>query len=132
MNLPISQLVVGQETYISGQVGLLDGVIVEGGFKAQLRQALSNLRAVLAENGLAPVHVLKVNVFLVNAADFSALNEIYIELFSERPYPARTTVVVAGLPLGALVEVDAIATRSRCHKKTIPPMMLPSESTAGA
>lgn len=95
---------------ISGQVGLDDGRLVEGGAAAQTRQALQNLQAVLAANGLTISDVVKVTVFLTTMDHYAAMNEEYASVFHEQP-PARTTVAVHELPLGALVEVDTWAYR---------------------
>ena len=67
-----------------------------------------NLASVLAEAGLGLDEVVKVNVYLTDMADFAAMNQVYAGVFGE-PFPARTTVAVAALPLGARVEIEAIA-----------------------
>ena len=72
---------------------------------------LANLAAVLSAAGCSFEDVIKVNVYLTDLADFQAVNTIYAEVFTE-PYPARTTVAVAGLPLGAAVKIELVA-RSR-------------------
>src|SRR5437868_861661 len=93
--------------FTSGQVGIdpKSGALVEG-VPAQTRQALANLDAVLAATGLGLGDVVKTTVFLVDMADFDAMNEAYGKLFGGDP-PARSTVAVAGLPKGARVEIDA-------------------------
>nr|WP_254666266.1 Rid family hydrolase [Humibacillus sp. DSM 29435] len=75
---------------------------------AQTKRVFANLSAVLTAAGLTFDNVVKVNVYLTDLADFAAMNEVYAEVFSE-PYPARTTVAVAGLPLEAQVEIELIA-----------------------
>jgi 2-iminobutanoate/2-iminopropanoate deaminase len=96
--------------YTAGQVGLnpSTGELVEGGIEAQTHQVLSNLKNVLeaAESGLN--HVVKTTVFLKDMNDFGKMNSVYAEHFGEHP-PARSTVAVAALPKGALVEIDAVA-----------------------
>lgn len=96
--------------FASGQAGLdpTTGKLVEGGIEAQTRQVLTNIRNVLeaADSGM-PL-VVKTTVFLKNMADFPKMNAIYAEFFTQDP-PARTTVAAAELPLGALVEIEAIA-----------------------
>lgn len=92
----------------SGQVGLADGALVEGGVVAEVRQALANLQAVLEGEGASLDDVVKTTVFLTDAAHFATMNEAYVESFGDHR-PARSTVVVAGLPLGALVEIEAWA-----------------------
>jgi 2-iminobutanoate/2-iminopropanoate deaminase len=96
--------------FTAGQVGLDPATmeLVEGGVEAQTRQALTNLKHVLesADSGLK--FVVKTTVFLQDMADFAKMNSVYAEFFSENP-PARSTVQVAGLPKGALVEIECIA-----------------------
>lgn len=95
--------------FTSGQIGLDSDTraLVEGGFEAQTWQVFRNLRSVLKTAGLGFGDVLKANAFLTDVSDFGSFNEIYAEHFIE-PYPARTTIGVASLPLGALVEVEFI------------------------
>ena len=102
----------GDLVYLSGQTPLdgATGRLVEGGIAAQAAQCLRNLFEVLAAAGLGPEQVVKVNVFLTDMADFGAMNEVYARHF-ERPYPARTTIGVASLPLGARIEIELIAHR---------------------
>ena len=94
---------------VSGQVGHIDYVLVEGGFEEQFRQALENLRGVLSEQGAAMRDVLKVTVLLADIEDFDVMNRIYLEYFDTDRLPARTAFAVAALPFGALVELDAHA-----------------------
>lgn len=106
---PYSPVVrAGDWLIVSGQVGLAGGVIVEGGIEAETRQALANLVAVLATEGATLSEVTKTTVFLRHISDYPVMNEIYVEVFADHR-PARSTVAVAGLPLGALVEIDAWA-----------------------
>jgi len=108
---PFSQAVKGGEAiYLSGQVGHdpATGRLVEGGVAAQTEQALRNLSAVLGAAGRTLDDVVRVGVYLTDMADFSAMNEVYARSFSQ-PYPARTTIGVAALPLGAAVEIDLVA-----------------------
>lgn len=107
---PYSQAVrVGDFVFTSGQLGLDPQTkqLVEG-VQAQTRQALTNLKAILESQGLSLDHVVKTTVFLQNMGDFAAMNEVYATFFPSNP-PARSTVEVAKLPLGGLVEVEAIA-----------------------
>lgn len=96
--------------FLSGQTPLdgATGKLVDGGIEAQTRQCLKNLFAVLAAAGLTSGDVLKCNVFLTDMADFEAMNRAYAEHFSA-PHPARTTIGVAALPLGARVEIEMLA-----------------------
>ena len=106
---PFSQAVsTGELMFLSGQVGLdADGKLVAGGVEAQARQVFANLSAVLESAGKSFGDVVRVGVFLTDMADFAALNAVYAGHFDE-PFPARTTVAVAALPLGAAVEIDVV------------------------
>ena len=111
---PYSQAVAAGETvFCAGQVGLdpASGKLVPGGIAAETARVLANLAAVLAAAGLSLADVVKTTVFLVDLAEFAAMNEVYGRHFTP-PYPARATVQVAGLPAGARVEIEAIAVRS--------------------
>jgi len=108
---PYSQAIgIDGFVFTAGQVGLDPATmeLVEGGIEAQTRQVLTNLTRVLeaADSGLN--FVVKTTVFLQNMSDFAAMNAIYAEFFPEKP-PARSTVQVAGLPKGALVEIECVA-----------------------
>jgi 2-iminobutanoate/2-iminopropanoate deaminase len=110
---PYSQaLERGGVVYCSGQIGLdpASGQLVAGGTAAEADRVLQNLEAVLAAAGLGFADVVKVTIYLVDLADFAAVNEIYGRYVRE-PYPARATVGVAALPRGARVEIDAVAVR---------------------
>lgn len=97
--------------FLSGQTPLGDdGKLVDGDIGAQTTRCLRNLSAVLALAGLDEADVVKANVFLVDMDDFEAMNAAYEKHFGE-PQPARTTIGVAALPLGARVEIEAIARR---------------------
>lgn len=112
---PYSQAVwTGNLLYCSGQTPIdpATGTLVDGGISEQTRQAFNNLEAVLAEAGMSMDQVIKVNVYLASMAHFAGMNQVYQERFSP-PYPARTTVAVAGLPLNALVEIELIAEKSQ-------------------
>lgn len=98
--------------FLSGQTPIdpATGRLVEGSAEAQTRQCLSNLATVLAAAGLDAADVVKCNVYLTDMDDFPAMNRAYAAAFDE-PYPARTTIGVASLPLGAAVEIEMIARR---------------------
>ncbi len=100
----------GDLVFTSGQIGLdpATQTIVTGGVEAETRQALTNLKHVLAEAGSGLDRVVKTIVFLKDMADFPAVNAVYAEFFPENP-PARSTVAVAGLPKGAAVEIEVVA-----------------------
>lgn len=116
---PYSQAVVsGDLVFCSGQVALdpATGELRGAGVAAdEARLALANLRAVLEAAGCAPGDVVKTTIFLVDMADFGAVNSVYAEVFGGpgQVPPARSTVAVAGLPRGARVEIDAVALRRR-------------------
>jgi 2-iminobutanoate/2-iminopropanoate deaminase len=100
----------GRLVFTAGQVGLVPGTrdLVAGGVAAQARQALENLKTILEAGGAGLETVLKTTVFLADMNDYAAVNDVYAEFFSEDP-PARSAVQVAALPIGALVEIEAIA-----------------------
>jgi 2-iminobutanoate/2-iminopropanoate deaminase len=108
---PYSQAIrVDGFVFCSGQVGLdpATGKIVEGGVAEQTRQVLDNLAAVLAAANLTFEAIVKTTIFLVDINDFATVNAIYGERMGTPP-PARSTIAVAALPLGARVEIEAIA-----------------------
>jgi 2-iminobutanoate/2-iminopropanoate deaminase len=107
---PYSQGIrAGELVYTAGQVGIdpTTGDLVEG-VAAQAERALRNLTAILDAAGVALDRVVKTTIFLADMGDFATVNEVYASHFSA-PYPARSTVAVAGLPKGALVEIEAVA-----------------------
>jgi 2-iminobutanoate/2-iminopropanoate deaminase len=108
---PYSQAIRwGNILFLSGQVGVdpASGKLVEGGVVDQARQIFKNLAAVLAAAGINSRRLLKTTVFLKDMAHFKAVNDVYAAEVPP-PYPARATVAVAELPLGAEVEIEAIA-----------------------
>ena len=108
---PFSQAIeVGGFLYFSGQVGQdpATGKVVEGGIVAETERVFRNLSAVLKAAGKSFDDVARAGVYLTSMSDFVALNGIYAKYFSP-PFPARTTIAVAALPLGACVEIDLVA-----------------------
>lgn len=101
---------VGGFLFTAGQIALdpKTGNLVEGGIAAQTRRVLENLKAVLEASGSSMDRVVKATVYLKNMGDFGAMNEIYGEYLGKAK-PARSTVAVAELPRGALVEIDLVA-----------------------
>lgn len=99
----------GDFIFVSGQVAQdpRTGKVVEGGVDRQTEQVLHNLGEVLSAAGKSFSDVVRVGVYLTNMAEFSAMNAVYAKHFKE-PYPARTTIAVAALPLGAAVEMDLV------------------------
>ncbi|MDQ3695405.1 MAG: RidA family protein [Chloroflexota bacterium] len=108
---PYSQAVkTGNLVFTAGQIPLDPATmtLVEGDITAQAEQVMRNLAAVLDAAGSDFAHVVKTTCFLANLDDFPAFNEVYARSFGETP-PARSTVQVARLPAGALVEVECVA-----------------------
>lgn len=107
---PYSQAIVSDGyIFASGQIGLSpDSGEMQDGLDAQAKQILKNISAVLASANSSFDQVVKTTIFLTDMSDFATVNEIYAKAFSSEP-PARSTVQVAGLPLGALVEIEVIA-----------------------
>ena len=108
---PYSQGVVsGNFIFLSGQVGRKhDATDLENGVADQTRQAILNIKAVLAEKNLTLDNVVKTTVFLADMNDFVEMNGVYAQFFDENSAPARSTVQVAGLPLAADMEIEAVA-----------------------
>jgi 2-iminobutanoate/2-iminopropanoate deaminase len=110
--LPFSPAVrVGNMLYLSGQLGLVPGTpqLADTGIAGQTRQALENVKAVLVYAGSSLERVVKCTVFLADIRDFAAMNAVYMTYFPQDP-PARSTVGVSGLALGARVEIECVAT----------------------
>ena len=109
---PYSQAIsAGGMLFCSGQIPLdpkTGEMVGASDVRAQARQVMENLKAVLAAGGASFANVVKTTIYLKDLADFGAVNEVYGGYFQAAP-PARATVQVAGLPRGALVEIDAIA-----------------------
>jgi 2-iminobutanoate/2-iminopropanoate deaminase len=102
----------GDYVFVSGQIPLdaATGKLVEGDISAQARQSLENVKAILDAAGLTFADVVKTTIFLTSMGDFAAVNEVYKSYVSE-PYPARSTIAVAALPMGAKVEIEMTAQR---------------------
>jgi len=110
---PYSRAVwAGDLLFLSGQTPIdpVTGQLVAGDITTQTHQAFDNLESVLKDAGLSLDQVIKVNVYLTSMAHFQAMNAAYDTRF-QAPFPARTTVAVAGLPLGAAVEIELVAKR---------------------
>jgi 2-iminobutanoate/2-iminopropanoate deaminase len=111
---PYSQAInSGGFLFCSGQIGIdpNTGAMLEG-VEAQTRQVLDNIAAVLAAADLTLAHIVKTTIFLLNMGDFATVNAIYAERFGTPP-PARSTIGIAALPLGAVVEIEVIASTAR-------------------
>lgn len=108
---PYSQAIrTGNLIFVSGQLPVdpTTGQFATGGIKELTRQSLTNMQHILREAGASMADVVKTTVFLADMADFSAMNEVYAEFFSE-PFPARSAVAVKALPKQARVEIECIA-----------------------
>lgn len=101
---------IGEALYLSGQVAQdpVTGALVPGDVTRQAEQIFRNIQEVLEAAGKTFADVVRVGVYLTDIRDFQAMNAVYARHFAA-PYPARTTVAVAALPLGAAVEIDLIA-----------------------
>jgi 2-iminobutanoate/2-iminopropanoate deaminase len=108
----------GKLLYLSGQtpVDPATGKLIDGDVDAQTMRAFDNLELVLGDAGLSMDNVIKCNVYLTDMLDFPAMNSAYQRRFA-KPYPARTTVAVAGLPLNARVEIEMVAKKPRKENK---------------
>lgn len=93
---------------VSGQIGIVDGALVHGGFRAETEQAITNLAALLESEGSSLAEVVKTTVYVRHMGDYPILNEVWVERFGAS-LPARAAVAVSELPLHALVEIDAWA-----------------------
>ena len=100
----------GDLLFLSGQIALdpATGTLVAGDIGAQTERIFANISAVLEAAGMSFDDVMKTNVYLADMKEFSAMNTIYARYF-QAPYPARTTIQAAGLPLGGAVEIEVVA-----------------------
>ena len=108
---PYSQAVVYNDcVFLSGQIGLCPETMEFAGedFSSQAHQIWKNISNVLTNSGSSMNEIIKINVFITDMDNFPVLNEHMKEVFND-PYPARSTVEVSGLPLGALLEIDVVA-----------------------
>jgi len=98
--------------FVSGQIPVdpATGKMVEGDIGVLTRQVFENLKVILAAAGLGFQHVIKATVFLVDLGDFASMNDVY-KTYMPEPFPARSTIQVAALPLGARVEIELVADR---------------------
>jgi 2-iminobutanoate/2-iminopropanoate deaminase len=115
---PYSQGISSHDlVFVSGSIGIDpgSGKLVEGGAKAETLQCLENIKGVLSATGLGMEDIVKTTIFVTDMSTFKLVNEIYATFFQAEP-PARSTVGVSSLPLGARVEIEAIA-----HRPTLSP-----------
>jgi 2-iminobutanoate/2-iminopropanoate deaminase len=102
----------GEWIVCSGQLGMKDGALVEGGVASETSQAVANLAGLLESEGASLNDIVKTTVFLTDMADFAAMNDAYVAAFADHR-PARSTIGVAALPLaGAAVEIEAWARKA--------------------
>lgn len=111
---PYSQILeVGDFLFLSGQVALgEDGNVISGETQTQAEKILENINELLESAGSSLSRVIKTTIFLTDLKDFQGVNEVFRRNFKE-PYPARTTVQVSALPLGAKIEIEAIALKGK-------------------
>ncbi|NND64196.1 MAG: RidA family protein [Flavobacteriaceae bacterium] len=112
-NAPFSDAVqVGNTFYLSGQIGMDHTIreLVDGGIRAETKQTLENIKAVLITHQLEMTDVVKATVILDTISDFSAFNEIYTQYFPQKP--ARTTFAAEALARGAKIEIEVVAVKS--------------------
>ncbi|MDA3839118.1 MAG: RidA family protein [Candidatus Delongbacteria bacterium] len=110
---PYNQAVEVNDTlYVAGQIGMIpeNGVIVDGGIKAQTKQTLDNIRAILNEAGYTFGDIVKCTCFLTDFNEYKEFNEVYGEYFSADA-PARSTFGISALPVGVKVKIDCIAVK---------------------
>lgn len=110
---PYNQAIEVKDTlYVAGQIGMLpdNGVIIDGGIKAQTRQTLDNIRAILNEAGYTFENIVKCTCFLTDFNDYKDFNEEYGEYFSSDA-PARSTFGISALPIGVKIKIDCIAVK---------------------
>jgi len=105
---------IGNLVFTAGQIGLdpATGQFISDDVQDQTRRALTSIQAILETAGASMSDVVKTTVFLSDMDNFKLMNEIYMRFFEE-PYPARSAVAVKDLPLGALVEIEAIAVKAK-------------------
>ena len=109
---PLSEVVrVGEMLYLSGQLGVdASGALVSGGIKAETKQVMENIRAVLERNNSGMDRVVKCTVMMLDIAERPAMSEVYVSFFPKDRLPARSTFGATGLALGARVEIECMAT----------------------
>ncbi len=106
-------IAAGDYVFLAGQIPTdANNDIVTGGIEAQTEQVFKNIKAILDTAGLTFAHVVKATVFMIDLGEFAKMNSVY-EKHVKLPYPARSTIQVAGLPKGARVEIEMIAYRGK-------------------
>ena len=119
-HLPFARAVeAGGWLYVSGQVPILNGQLVEGNIVVQAHQAIRNLLAVLKEAGYGSEHLVRCGVWLDDPRDFQSFNDVFREYFGENP-PARATVV-SSMVVDCKIEIEGIAYKTRRHDDAVEP-----------
>lgn len=110
---PFSQAIIsGNLVFTSGQVYLTpDGKLLEGIIEEQTHQVMKNLKEILEAAGVSFADVVKTTIYVTDMSNYGKINEVYGTYFSD-PFPARETVCVAGLPLGAILEISMVAIKA--------------------
>ena len=109
---PYSQAIVtGNMVYTAGQTPIdpATGKLIDGTIEEQTHRVLQNIKSVLEAAGSSLAKVVKTTVFLTSMSDFAAMNAVYAQYFNTDAPPARSTIQVAGLPLGAMIEIETVA-----------------------
>lgn len=109
-------VIAGNLLFTAGQIGMdPEGGRLEEGVRKQTARALANVIEILEAAGTGPDRIVKMNLYITDMADFAVVNEVYSDLMDE-PFPARSVVEVSALPLGALVEIEAVAQIKEVHQ----------------
>lgn len=112
-NAPLSGAVeVGDLVFVSGQIHWADGALVGESIQEKFNQVMKNVQDILSEAGLTKDDIVRVHLYLTDLSELKELNEVYMKTF-KHPLPVRTAVGVVSLPLGASLEMDVIASRSK-------------------
>lgn len=112
-NAPLSGAVeVGGLVFVSGQIHIQEGALVGENIKERFNQVMKNIEDILADAGLTKDDIVRVHLYLTDLSELKELNEVYIKTF-KHPLPVRTAIGVVALPLGASLEMDVVASKSR-------------------
>lgn len=112
-NAPLSGAVeVGGLVFVSGQIHIQEGALVGENIKERFNQVMKNIEDILADAGLTKDDIVRVHLYLIDLSELKELNEVYMKTF-KHPLPVRTAIGVVALPLGASLEMDVVASKSR-------------------
>ena len=113
MSVPLSKsVVVGDLIFVSGQIYLKEGELIEGNTKDKTEQIMRNIQEILMDSGAKIADIVKTTIYVTDMVDYEQINSVYAKCFIEDNYPAREVVCVKALPLGAEIEISVIARRS--------------------